>query len=124
MNQGYRELQVWHKAMDLVVNVYDVTTLSPREERFGLTAQMRSAAVSVPANIAEGNGRATTGEHLNSLSVSRGSLNELDTLAEIASRLHLASPERIHLLNEGHSEVGRMLLGLRRSIERKGLRQR
>ena len=73
--QSYRKLEVWHDGIELVAEVYRLTEAFPTRERYGLTSQIRRAAVSVPSNIAEGYGRATRGEYLNHLSVAKGSLN-------------------------------------------------
>lgn len=85
-----RDLRVWQTAIDLGLKCYEVSRLFPREERYGLTAQLRSAAVSIAANIAEGNGRLTRGEYLNQLSAARGSVREVDTHLEFALRLEYA----------------------------------
>jgi four helix bundle protein len=87
--KSYEELRVWMTGMDLVDVVYSATRSFPVEERFGLSAQMRRAAVSVVANIAEGHGRAHRGEFLHHLSYAAGSLAELETEARIASRQEL-----------------------------------
>src|SRR5687767_6536890 len=113
---GVRDLLVWQKAMDLVVGTYSVTAGFPADERFGLTTQLRRAAVSVPSNIAEGRGRATPGEYANHLSIARGSLNEVDTLIEIALRLNLIDAETSGGLLAACDEISRMLTGLKRSI--------
>jgi four helix bundle protein len=84
---SYKKLEVWHDAIDLAAMVYRRTESFPKREIYGLTAQLRRAAVSVPANIAEGYGRATRGEYLNQLSVARGSLNEVETLWIICLKL-------------------------------------
>ena len=78
---SYRDLDVWKVSILLIAEAYRVTAKLPPDERFGLTAQIRRSAVSIACNIAEGYGRATRGEYLNQLSVARGSLNELETLA-------------------------------------------
>src|SRR6476619_4506190 len=83
----YQELIVWQRAMDLVTRVYEATETFPQKELFGLTNQIRRAAVSVPSNIAEGQGRNTTADYLRFLSIARGSLQELETQILIASRL-------------------------------------
>ena len=83
----YSELIAWQKAIDLVATVYQATDSFPQREVFGLTNQMRRAAVSVPSNIAEGQGRSTTKDFLHFLSVARGSLQELETQIIIAHRL-------------------------------------
>ena len=85
--RDHRDLLAWQKAIDLGLACYSVSRSFPREERYGLTKQLRDSAVSVAANIAEGNGRLTTGEYLNHLSVARGSLREVDTHLEFALRL-------------------------------------
>ena len=79
----YEELEVWQKAMELVALIYRLTKGFPREEVYGLTSQLRRAAVSVPSNIAEGQGRRSTKEFLNHLSMARGSLLEVETQTEI-----------------------------------------
>ncbi len=77
--RSYRELIAWQKAMDFVELVYQHTASFPKEERYGLTGQLRKAAVSVPSNIAEGQGRSTTADFLRFLSIARGSLYESQT---------------------------------------------
>lgn len=84
MSRTYRDLLVWQKAKGLVVDVYQITGQFPRSEQFGLTAQIRRAAVSIPSNIAEGQGRATKGEFLHFLGIARGSLLEVETQLQIA----------------------------------------
>ncbi len=83
--RSYRDLKVWEKAMDLVVESYRLTQLFPRGETYGLTAQIQRAAVSIPANIAEGHGRDHLGNYLRHLSVANGSLMELETHLLIAA---------------------------------------
>src|SRR5262245_37668195 len=87
MARKHHQLRAWQDAMELVAYVYAATANFPDSERFGVTAQMRRAAVSVPSNIAEGAARATRREFLRYLTMSRGSLSELDTQARIAERL-------------------------------------
>ena len=86
-SQNYRGLIAWQKAMDFVDAIYKATTGFPREEVFGLTTQLRRAVVSVPSNIAEGQGRASPKEFLHFLSIAHGSLREAETQVTIASRL-------------------------------------
>ena len=88
--QSYKKLDVWRDAIDLVEAIYKQTQSFPTEERYGLTSQLRRAAVSVPANIAEGYGRSTRGEYMNHISVARGSLNEVETLCIVSLRLKVA----------------------------------
>ena len=84
--RSYRDLVVWQRAMELAQAVYELTGTWPREEIYGLTSQVRRAAVSVPSNIAEGQGRASTKEFLNYLSIAYGSLMECETQALLAER--------------------------------------
>ncbi len=92
----YQELFVWQRAMDLVVRVYEVTESFPHKEQFGLTNQLRRAAVSIPSNIAEGQGRQTTRDFLTYLSIARGSLQEVETQILIATRLdYIAESEKL-----------------------------
>jgi len=92
--QSFRDLDVWQQAMVLVERCYRETQPFPSDERFGLTAQLRRAAVSVPSNIAEGASRLTTPAFVNHLSIARGSLSELETCVEIALRLDYVSPAK------------------------------
>ncbi len=89
----HERLEVWRDAMDLVEAVYRFSSLFPDSERFGLVSQMRRAAVSVPANIAEGAARRSRQEYLRFLSIARGSLSEVDTHAQIAQRLQFAGSD-------------------------------
>ena len=114
--QSYQDLVVWQKAMDLVEMVYRSTRDWPREERFGLTDQVRRAVVSVPANVAEGQGRTGPKEFLHHLSIAKGSLHEVETLLLIARRLEYTSEATIQELMRQTTEVGRLLLGLIRSL--------
>src|ERR1051326_504912 len=117
--KNFKELIVWQKAMDLVVAVYQITQRFPREEIYGLTAQTRRSAVSVPSNIAEGQGRRTTRDFINFLSISDGSLCELKTQLHIAMRLgYVMEQEASPLLNTA-DEAHRLLHGLINSLEEK-----
>ena len=93
--RDHRDLRAWQTAVDLGIKCYELSRVFPREERYGLTAQIRQAAISVASNIAEGNGRITRGEYLNQLSVARGSLREVDTQLEFALRLEYAPRDEI-----------------------------
>jgi four helix bundle protein len=108
----YNELLAWQKAMDLVVNVYEVSRLFPKEELYGLTSQLRRAVVSVPSNIAEGQSRAGSRDFLRYLSISRGSLSEVETQLIIAERLGYLSEERLTTLLKSSYEVGALIHGL------------
>jgi four helix bundle protein len=90
----YKELKVWHLAVDFAVEIYKATETFPSEEKFGLTSQVRRSAVSVPSNIAEGAGRNTKGEFKNFLGIANGSACEMDTQLIIANRLGFISVEK------------------------------
>ena len=119
MLRSYRDLEVWQKAMDLVVNSYRVTAQFPSHERYGLTAQLRRAAVSVPANIAEGHGREHLREYLHFLSTANGSLMELETHILIGSRMTYIGADDEKTILTRTAEVGRMLAGLIRALKRR-----
>jgi four helix bundle protein len=112
----YQELIVWQKAMDLVKDVYETSRHFPREEIYGLTSQLRRAAVSVPSNIAEGQGRSTTPDLLRHLSIAYGSLLEIETQILIAVRLSYLTPEKCRDVMNAAAEVGRLLNGLMSSL--------
>jgi len=113
--RNYRDLLAWQKAMDLVAAVYLASQQFPREETFGLRAQIRRAAVSVPSNIAEGQGRAGDKEMVHFLRIAHGSLRELETQVLIAERLCYIPPEETQPLLTLAGEVGRLLNGLIKS---------
>ena len=96
-----KELKIWHKAMDIAVELYDITKSFPKEEVYGITSQMRRAAVSIPSNIAEGAGRKGDAEFKNFLNISNGSSFELDTQLLLSARLGFTTEQTIeHLLKE------------------------
>lgn len=116
--QSYRDLRVWQEAMKLAELCYVQTKGLPREEQFGLTAQMRRAAVSIPANIAEGWGRDNSGSYIQFLRIAQGSLKELETHVLLAERVLPGSlPDTGVLLNQLEA-VGKMLRGLIRSLQK------
>ena len=115
---NYRDLDVWRRSMELVVDVYALTREFPRYELYGLTDQIRRAASSVPANIAEGNGRLYRGEYAYHVSIARGSIEELATLLEIAERLGYATADRVATLLKEARDISRMLLMLMRALRR------
>ena len=121
MIRSYRDLKVWERAMDLVVASYKLTELLPKSEVYGLTAQIRRAAVSIPANIAEGHGRDHLGDYLHHLSVANGSLMELETHFLIANRLAYLRMTEIELPLQLSGEVSRMLAGLTRKLKARQL---
>src|ERR1700676_5001621 len=109
---SYRDLIVWTRAMDLVEACYKLTRQLPQSEIYGLSSQIRRAAVSVPANIAEGHGRRNLGEYLQHLSIANGSLKELETHLLIAGRLNYFTTNEIASALASCAEIGRMLSGL------------
>ncbi len=117
--KDYSELIAWQKAMNLVEAVYRLSALFPREELYGLVSQIRRATVSVPSNIAEGQGRHTTRDFLNFLSIARGSLKEVETQVLIANRLGFVDDPRKSELLRQTTEVGRLISGLINSLKTK-----
>ncbi len=114
--ESYRNLVAWQRAMDLVENIYRVTSDWPKEEIYGLTSQVRRAAVSVPANIAEGQGRVGSRELSHHLSIANGSLCEVETLLLIAQRLgHIGALTGEELLAQT-TQVARPLGGLMKRL--------
>ncbi|MCP1197940.1 four helix bundle protein [Notoacmeibacter sp. MSK16QG-6] len=114
--RSYRDLRVWQKAMDLAEAVYKATEHFPDGERFGMTSQMRRAAVSVPANIAEGFGRESSGVFVQFLRTSQGSLKELETHCLLAKRVDLLEKPVADELLCRADDIGRMLGGLIRRV--------
>jgi len=117
--RSYRDLKVWQLGMDLVHRVYDVTREFPKTEIFGLTSQIRRAAVSVPSNVAEGHARGGTREFLHFLTISLGSLAELETQLVIAHRLEYVDNEAADHVLHMCDQVGRMLRALQKSLKAK-----
>ena len=116
MAQSYQDLIAWQKAMRLVTEVYKATESFPKEEVYGLTSQLRRAAVSVPSNIAEGQGRLSKGEFQQFLGYARGSLLEVETLIRVAVNLNYLSENEAARLLDLSAEVGKILNGLLNSI--------
>ena len=116
--QSYRELEVWNVAMDMAAECYRVTRAFPKEELFGMTSQIRRAAASIPANIAEGQGRDHTKEFLNHLSIARGSLKELETHLLLCQRVGLLAETGLPLMKLCE-RISQMLSRLRQSLEQK-----
>jgi four helix bundle protein len=112
---GYRGVLAWQKGMDLTVSVYRVSRTFPDEERYGLTSQIRRAAGSIPANIAEGSGRGGRTEFARFLSIANGSLCELETHLYLAHRLGYADTKTVNGLIAQTTEIARLLHGLIKS---------
>jgi four helix bundle protein len=116
---SFRDLRVWQSGMDLVIQMYRLTQSFPHEEQYGLTSQMRRAAVSVPSNIAEGHARESSKEYLNHLSIVQGSLAELQTQIEIAALLNFAEATAAQPVLELSISLSRQIFALRNAIARK-----
>ena len=114
----YSELIVWQKAMAMVAAVYKATRGFPKEELYGLASQVRRAAVSVPSNIAEGQGRKSTAEFLHHLSIAYGSLMEVETQLLIADNLDYLDEGTVERLLDHAGEVGRLINGLSNSLHK------
>ncbi|MBI5879860.1 MAG: four helix bundle protein [Chloroflexi bacterium] len=112
----FRDLQAWQEAMMLAVMCYDVTRGFPRSEEFGMTSQIRRAAASVPANIAEGHGRQTRADYARFLSVAHGSLRELETHLMLCERVSLTTSESTAPLLTQCDKVGKLLYSLMRAL--------
>ena len=119
MIQSYKDLVVWQKAMDLAVSCYRLTADFPKEEVYGLTAQVRRAASSIAANVAEGHGRDNTGSFIQFLRMAQGSLKELETHLLIAERVGVAPNTSTEPILTDCEAVGRMLRALIRSLQLK-----
>jgi len=118
--RDYRDLVVWREAMDIAELVYSLTRAFPREEAFGLTAQMRRSAVSIPSNIAEGFGRAQRQSYIQFLRIAQGSLKELETQAQLAARVGLLASESLSEFLGRSERLGKRLVMYVRSLEAKG----
>ncbi|WP_411833729.1 four helix bundle protein [Pseudoxanthomonas mexicana] len=119
--KSYQDLKVWQDAVSLVESVYRITSGFPAEDRFGLTSQIRRAAVSVPSNIAEGHARSSARDFMRHLAISRGSLAELETQILIAHRIGYLSADHMEELASDCDQIGKMLRGLLKSLNTKVL---
>jgi four helix bundle protein len=119
MSQTYRDLIAWQKSMDLVTAIYQATRAFPREELYGLTSQLRRAAVSIPSNIAEGQARYSHAEFHHFLRNARGSLAEVETQIQIACNLKYIQEEQAQPLLHATAELGRILNALLDSVKKR-----
>ena len=115
----YRDLEVWQLGRNLVKEIYLLTRAYPAEERYGLTSQMRRAAVSIPSNTAEGWGRHYTAEFIQFLRKANGSRTELETQLILSQDLQLANPQQVEPLLLQANLIGRKLLNLERSLQQR-----
>lgn len=116
---SYRDLVVWQKALALAASCYRKTASLPRSELYGMTSQIRRASASIPANIAEGNGRENTGAYINHLRIAQGSLKELETHILLAETVELMSKDSAAELLTACDTVGRLLRALIRSLQQR-----
>ncbi|KQP61320.1 four helix bundle protein [Methylobacterium sp. Leaf108] len=116
---SYRDLDVWQDAMTLAESCYGFTKPFPREEMFGLSSQIRRAATSIAANIAEGHGRESTVSFVHFLRISQGSLKELETHLLLSGRVGLAEHDHVGVILKRCESVGRQLRALIRSLQRR-----
>ena len=114
--RSYKDLLIWQRGMDIVEAIYRLSEGLPTDERYGLSSQLRRAAVSIPANIAEGHGREATGSFVQHLRIAQGSLKELETLLMILERIGLGDP--VSQL-QSCDELGRMLRSMIRALQEK-----
>ena len=115
-SSDFRELKVWQKAMELTVEIYSIVRLLPREETYALSDQMRRSVVSIPSNIAEGQGRESMKDFIRFLSVARGSLRELSTQLEICERVQYLTPVQTSNAKNMIEEIDKMLNALSKSL--------
>jgi four helix bundle protein len=117
--KSYKDLKVWQRSYQLCLEIYKITKGFPDEEKYGLTSQLRRAAVSVPSNISEGYGRKTTPEYIQFLYIAYGSVCEIETQILLSGDLGYISNGKLAMLKEGIREIERMLKALIRSLENK-----
>jgi four helix bundle protein len=117
--KSYRDLRVWQEAMNLAALCYALTRKFPKEEMFGMTSQIRRAAASIAANIAEGHGRELSGSFVQFLRIAQGSLKEVETHLLLSERVGLSTEVSIKPAVEKCDEIGKMLRSLIRAIQEK-----
>lgn len=116
MASDFKDMVVWQRAMDLVTAIYKLTRHFPSEERFGLTNQIRRAAVSIPSNIAEGHGRRSDNDFIRFLKIANGSRQEVETQMYLAKELGFVNDDDLGLPLSQLEEIGRLIFGLVRSL--------
>ena len=117
--KNYRDLKVWQIGVELTMGVYELTRSFPNHEKYGLASQLQRAAVSIPANVAEGHGRSTTKQFLYHVSVAKGSVCELETLLTIAQQLKYGNHDAFASMLGQCDRIGRMLTNLRKRLRAK-----
>ena len=114
--ESFRNLKVWQKSMDLVVEVYGIAKALPKEEQYALADQLRRAAISIPSNIAEGYGRSTTKEYVHFLNIARGSKNEVETQLLLCAKLGYLNETAVEPALSICTEVGKMLTAMLKKL--------
>lgn len=118
MERAHYKLDVWKKSIDLVVEVYNITSSLPEVEKFGLVSQIRRASISIPSNIAEGAARETKKEFNNFLSIAQGSASEIETQLIICEKLKYIDSLVLNTMLDKIANITRMLVGLKKSLKR------
>jgi four helix bundle protein len=116
-HRPHRDLEVWQKAMDFVLEVYSITSRFPKSEAYGLTSQLRRASISIPSNLAEGAGRKGNKEFMHFLNIAQGSISEFDTQLELAYRLQYINKQDYSNLINRVTEISNMLYGLAKALK-------
>ena len=114
---NHKDLKVWNKSIHLVIKIYNLTKSLPSDEKFGLNSQIKRSAVSIPSNIAEGHSRWYRKEFLHHLSISYGSLAELETQLQIVIDLQFIKSDQVKSIFEQTTELGKMINGLRKKLK-------
>ncbi|MBK1987055.1 four helix bundle protein [Sphaerospermopsis aphanizomenoides BCCUSP55] len=115
--KDFKDLQIWQKGMDIAEKCYFLTKNFPKEELYGMVQQIRRSSASIPANIAEGYGRRTTGEYIRFLNIAQGSINELQTHLILSERVGLCDVKDIDLIFQNLQEETRMIIALIKKLE-------
>ncbi|WP_295678136.1 four helix bundle protein [uncultured Fibrobacter sp.] len=121
MTNGYKDLVVWQRAMDVAVEAYRLTGNFPKEEMYGLSSQIRRAAVSIASNIAEGEGRKTNKEFYHFLGIALGSKSELETQIILSERVNLLKEPETVSIKKNLDNIGKMITALRRKLKKVGV---
>ena len=116
---NHKDLEVWKKSMELVIDIYKITQKFPDTEKFGLINQIRRAAVSVPSNIAEGCARNSDKDNLRFVDIACGSLAEIETQLLISVQLEYCEMSKVQILIDKIDNIGRMLFGLKKHLKNK-----
>ncbi|MFW9874770.1 MAG: four helix bundle protein [Candidatus Thorarchaeota archaeon] len=119
MSHGYSNLLVWKKAYNQTLKIYNFTKSFPKNETYGIISQMRRTSSSIIANIAEGYGKRNLSEYLYFISIAISSCNELEVFLLLSKDLHYLDKKDFNCLIDSHVEITKMLLGLRKALEKK-----